>query len=289
MLFKLLFFTAVMIGAKANAEHSTFFANIDLQRMAPKAFALQPESFDFVHRFAGITLRERQDLAQAILANVEIKQAIAKWNELSIKEQIPFLKMIFDLEVQILGINPPELVIEDGITAGPAFFDFDPKNPTPGKVLLNPIALAKEKSKYASLSLLLHETRHSYQFQLGYKLLSPIAMKSEDLKIFERYRTSFEAQKQIDQMSFCDFLTLLNEYEAFHFGNDVLRRLTNGEVDLVEMGTFASQFHNNGDLKIDLAKLIDDSLAQNKSVLDEFNLLEQAQLQQLKTGRILVR
>jgi hypothetical protein len=283
MLFNLGIALFVIFGKPALAETSRFFANAEIQRQYPLAFALQPEAFGFVQIFDRVSATERQKLAQAILHDAELNQAIQNWEQLTVYEQVPFLRKIFALEVQILGIHPPELIIEDGITQGPAFFDFDPDHPSPGRVLLNPVALAQEKSKFASLSLLLHETRHSYQFQLAYQtdLLDPGLADALILK--DGYRAAFQAQKLLSQkLSFCDFLTLLNEYEAFHFGNDIIRLLTKGKVDLIGMGTFASQFYPDGKLKIDLFQLIDQAKNTPQNVLIEFNILEQLQLDLLK-------
>lgn len=260
----------LILSVNAQAQTSRFFANPDVQAQAPAAFALQPEASAFVQGLDQETLPQRQALIQAIQADPELVTAVANWETLSIDEQIPFLRKIFVLECQVMGIQEPELVIANGATAGPAFFDFDPSQPGPGRVILNPEALAKEESKYASLSLLLHETRHSAQFQMAFSTVQAPTIFSEGFK------AAFIAQKSIAISSFCDFLTLLNEYEAFQFGNYVLNRLTNGKVDLIGMGTFASQYDANGKLKIDLAKLSQEVGAGN--LLTKFNELEQQQL-----------
>jgi hypothetical protein len=70
-------------------------------------------------------------------------------------------------------------------------------------------------------------------------------------------------------------LTLLNEYEAFLFGNYVVGRLTDWRVDMIDMGTFASQFDSSGALKIDLEKISRENGGGN--ILEPFNRLEQTQ------------
>jgi len=246
-----------------------FFANSEIQALAPKAFALQKESSVFVQEIEKNTLAERENLVKAIQSEPDLKSALANWQELTIEEQIPYLRRVFDIEVKVLGISPPELIIKSGIINGPAYFDFDPAKPGTGKVLLNPDALKKEENKNASLSLLIHETRHSAQFQMAFPAnpSSPFSMG---------YEAAFIAQKSLKgKLSFCDFLTLLNEYEAFQFGNYVVGRLTNWKVDMIDMGTFASQYDGNGKLKIDLAKLIKE-IGQDK-LFNTFNEIEKIQ------------
>lgn len=263
-----------LFGASiVSAAPSKFFANDEIQKKAPAGFALQPESAQFVRQLLATTEVHRRQLAQMILADQELKSALQKWEQLSIDEQIPYLKKIFHLETTLLGIQPPELVIGKKVTPGAAYFDFDVKKPGAGKVFLNTEVLAKEKSKYVALSLLLHETRHSFQFQMAY---SQPALDQTLGVLAAGYRAAFEAQSSLSgQLSFCDFLTLLNEYEAFQFGNDVLRRLTDGAVDLADMGTYASQFDAQGKLKIDLVALLD--AFGESMLLGKFNELEQAQ------------
>ena len=248
---------------------AAFYASPEIQNQAPGAFALQSESAAFVHRIQQESLPEREALVKAIQADPELRDAVEKWTSLSIAQQIPHLRRIFALETKVMGIVPPELVIQDGVTSGPAYFDFDPAKPGAGRVLLNPEALAKEPDKYASLSLLIHETRHSKQFQMAFPAssFSPFA---------KGYEAAFRAQKALKgKLSFCDFMTLLNEYEAFQFGNYVVGRLTEWKVDMVDMGSFASQYDNVGKLKLDLAKLFHDPSP--GTLLEKFNGLEKAQ------------
>lgn len=250
--------------------HDKFFANRDIQDQAPGAFALQKQAVAFVHRIDQATRPERDALVDAILAEPELKDAIARWRDLTIEEQIPFLRRIFQIEVKVMKIAAPQLVIQSGIIPGPAFFEFDPTQPGTGKVILNPAALAKEEDKYASLSLLIHETRHSKQFQMAFPAggdFSPFA---------KGYEAAFVAQKTLKgKLSFCDFLTLLNEYEAFQFGNYVVGKLTEWKVDMPGMGTYASQYDGDGKLKLDLVKLSHEVGQDN--LLEAFNDAEKAQ------------
>lgn len=77
-------------------------------------------------------------------------------------------------------------------------------------------------------------------------------------KIAKGFKASFFAQKDasLGVRSFCDFLTLLSEYEAFQFGNYILGKLTNWKVNLSDMGTLASQYDSHGHSKLDLSELI---------------------------------
>ena len=174
------------------------------------------------------------------------------------------MRDVFALEVEALGINAPQLVIEKGIIPGPGFFDFDLEHPSSGKVILNPTELAKLEDPYSSLSLLIHETRHSAQLQLAFKETSPLA---------HGYHAAFSAQKILKGLSFCDFTLLLNEYEAFQFSNFILGSIV--QNNLFDMGTFASQYDNNGNPKIDLPKLADEIPVDQ--LLLKFNELEKEQ------------
>jgi len=247
----------------------TFFANAETQSKAPGAFALQNEATAFVHRLEQGTLPEREALVKAIQNDAELKQAIATWPTLTIAQQIPFLRRVFAIEVKVMGIVAPELIIQNGVVSGPAYFDFDPTKPGTGRVLLNPEALAKEENPYASLSLLIHETRHSKQFQM--------AFPAQGFDPFTKgYEAAFRAQKDLKgKLTFCDFMTLLNEYEAFQFGNYVVGKLTDWKVDMADMGSFASQYDAEGKLKLDLVKLFHDGGA--GTLLEKFNELEKVQ------------
>lgn len=251
---------------------SRFFANPEVQKLAPSAFALQKEALEFVKGLEQETRADRHALVNAIRSNAHLKAAVTRWESFTVEEQIPFLREVFALECQTMGITPPELVIQAGITAGPAYFDFDVTKPGAGRVLLNPDALKKEKNQYASLSLLIHETRHAKQFQMAF----PLNSEAPGSIFAKGYRAAFTAQKAITaKFSFCDFLTLLNEYEAFQFGNYVLGELTHWQVDILDMGTFASQYDSQGMLKIDLARLANEVAPEN--LLSAFNELEKVQ------------
>jgi len=53
------------------------------------------------------------------------------------------------------------------------------------------------------------------------------------------------------------------------FGNYVLGRLTHWQVDTLNMGTFASQFDQNGQLKINLAEMLKHKNV--ASLLEQYN------------------
>ena len=70
----------------------------------------------------------------------------------------------------------------------------------------------------------------------------------------------------------------MNEYEAFQYGNYVLGKLTHWQVDMLNMGTFASQFDNQGLLKLDLIALSQQSANSSKTGVKQATLLEQYNL-----------
>lgn len=278
-LIALTLFMAILSGptpSQAEQINTRFFANEAVQREHPHSYVLQPEAESFVRAMDKNTIEVRDTLVQAIIQSPVLYQAIKDWEALSFDEQVPFLKQIFELEVKLMKISPPELIFDaKAIPGRAAFFEFDINNPSAGKVILNPDVLSK-MDKHASLSLLLHETRHSAQFQLAYKRPNE---NDEDLIMAHAYRASFETQQSTNVESFCDFLTLANEYEAFQFGNYVLGKLTHWGVDLLDMGTLASQYNAHGKLKIDLLKLLDSH--DNRKLIEIFNDLEVEQCKDL--------
>lgn len=249
------------------AEPHRFFANAGVQAQAPAAFALQPEALPALTAIEEAAPQDTTAFLVAIEAQPELKAAVRNFPSLAAAEREAALRQLFALEVSVLGIEAPELVIMEGATPGPAYFDFDLAKPGPGKVILNPAELAK-LDPYASVSLLLHETRHSAQFQLAQKESTPRA---------RGYLAAFKAQKELSIRSFCDYLTLLNEYEAFRYGNYLLGALIGFENRLKDMGTWASQFAPDSRPLIDLPALH----RSGGSVLEKFNELEKAQLIEL--------
>ena len=269
---KILFVTLFAFAATALADGlSRFFANDSVQRARPEAFVLQPESRHFLHALEGDSAQAREALIAGIRARAALARAIRDWEKLSIEEQIPHLREVFALEVAAMGITSPELVIDaKAIPGRAAFFEFDVTKPGPGRVLLNPDEL-RGMHKFASLALLIHETRHSAQFQRAFAEPNSVQGRA--------YRAAFEKQFDGTVKSFCDFLTLNNEFEAFSFGNWVVGRLTNWQVDMPDMGTFASQYDGQGRLKIDLPQLAEST--QGATLTEKFNEAERTQCELL--------
>ncbi|WP_299568977.1 hypothetical protein [uncultured Shewanella sp.] len=266
-----------------------FYANQVLQQQAPHAFALQPQSEAFLAPAYEITLAHANNLVGLIAQDKALTQAIKNWPHLTMDDQIPWLKKVFELAVKSFGTQAPKLIIDNhSYPKKMVYFDFDVEVGGKGIVYLNPEKLSEEEA-FASLAFLIHETRHSYQFQR--------AMAGEGDVVSQGYLAAFTAQKQLTGFGFSDFLTLLNEYEAFQYGNYVIGQLTDWQVDMINMGTFASQYDSHGQLKIDLqamaaqtkfieAKPIKNGALQNGSetnnqlsLLEQYNQLAQTQYQ----------
>ncbi|OUR95814.1 hypothetical protein A9Q84_15040 [Halobacteriovorax marinus] len=244
---------------------SKFYANHSIQDQKPAAFALNSKSSAFVLEVSHSSTIEADRFINMLRENQSLIEKIESFASLTAVEQVPVLKEVFALEVKALEIKAPKLVI-DLTYERAAFFEFDVNSNEPGVVYINPLITFKD-SKYAALSLLIHETRHSAQLQLA---------QNENREVLgSAYHQAFVAQKFFTgKLGFSDFLTLNNEYEAFLFGNYVMNKLFMGRVDLIDMGTFASQFNEAGDLKIDLSYL---HLHHSESVLETFNELEKVQ------------
>ncbi|MCL1094712.1 hypothetical protein [Shewanella kaireitica] len=267
----------------------SFYATQALQSQLPQAFALQPEAHDFLKAAQTKTIKDGDKLVELILADKDLTTALSKWHTLSIDEQIPFLRKVFALEYRSMGIKPPKLIIDNHSYPNKmVYFDFDLTYLYPlatndsvnsGVVYLNPDKLAAQ-DKFASLAFLIHETRHSYQFQLSQQQHSNV----KDNQLASGYMAAFSAQKSLTGFGFSDFLTLLNEYEAFQYGNYVLGRLTQWQFDLISMGTFASQFNSAGKLKIDLLQLANhnhraETTTETLSLLEKYNQAAKQQYQ----------
>ena len=123
-----------LAAAKSSALDPKYFANQDLQSQAPEAFALMPEAAEF-HK-AMDNSRERKALAEALKDYPDLQ----RFDQLTWAQKEPLLRRVFDSECKVLGMTPPELIIQDDVVPGPAFYDFNLDNPDPGKVFLNPKA-----------------------------------------------------------------------------------------------------------------------------------------------------
>lgn len=261
------------LTAKAEPLDPKFFANAAFQARFPGAYALQSESLGFVETSLRKTFSDGDALIAAIEKDSALHREILNFAKLDYARKVQVLKRVFGLEVAASGYAAPELILDDSAKRS-TFFDFDPKTPGPGRVILNPKELFAEANSYEALLFLIHETRHSFQFQLAYD--GKISKRAKATKAFQR---GFVAQKQIFEQglkaSFCDFLTLNQEYEAFLFGNYVMEMLTAGAVDTSGMGTFASQFEPGLGLKLNLIELA--KKVGPLKLLDAFNELEKAQ------------
>ena len=250
-----------------------FFANAAFQARFPGAFALQEQSLLFVKRATAKTFIDGDRLIALVGNDAALKKAVKDFPSLADAERIHVMRKLFTLIVRASGLAAPELVLDNAAQRS-TFFEFDPRVGGPGKVILNPAKLFAGKNPYDALLLLVHETRHSFQFQIAF---GPVGAGEPILK--DGWRSGYLAQRQIfDQSlkpSFCDFLTLNQEYEAFLFGNYVLETLTDGAVDTGGMGTYASQYVPGKGLKIDLVALAD-KVGTGK-LLDAFNELEKEQ------------
>jgi len=258
---------SLFTGSPVNAD--SFYANEAAQRTRAEGFALQPESAVFVRQSKRVSLWQAERLIKDLKEDQELFAQLQSFSGLTPMEQVPVLKAVFKVEVRSMGIKAPNLVIDLNYPRA-AFFEFDVNSTNPGTVIINP-SKSYADNPLMSLSLLIHETRHSLQLQMAQ------AGKTQGMRgpMARAYFNAFQAQRELSgKLSFCDFLTLNNEYEAFLFGNYVIHKLYDARVDMISMGTFASQFDREGNLKIDLAHL---HARPAKNVLEEFNLRQQEQ------------
>jgi hypothetical protein len=249
-------------------ELSSFFANHTIQAQAPKAFALNSESKRFISVAKIKAIQAGTKFIRELTMNKNLYLSVMNYEHQSIEEQIITLREVFKFEIKTLGIKSPKLVIDLNYKKA-AYFEFNLTDESNGVVYINP-KITYDENRMTSLSLLIHETRHAAQLQMA--KLSPNSVEGSS------YRQAFIAQKKnLKGLSFSDFLTLNNEYEAFLFANYIFYKLFIGKHEMIEMGTFASQFYQNGAIKIDLNELHN----LEHDVLNTFNKLMIKQKEQL--------
>jgi hypothetical protein len=165
-----------------------YFANQDVQSLSPEAFVLQPESKQFVFYSLEDSMGERLRLVEKIREDIGLYFQIQIYESLLDFQKENVLRKIFALEVSVLNIKAPELIIDNTSIAGESYFDFEINNQGPGRVILNPSSIAKDKNPYLGLLLLIHETRHSAQIQRAF---------SKDDVVAKGYKAAFIAQKKL--------------------------------------------------------------------------------------------
>jgi hypothetical protein len=245
----------------------SFFANSAIQKMSEEAFVVQAKSIPFLKHQR---LALRQDvilLVKSIQSDKALFSAVTSFEKLNLDQKTAVLRRVFAHQIKSLGIAPPALVLDNNFK-NDTYFEFDPTKPTTGKVILNPQGLSKMKNPYAPLLFLIHETKHSAQFQMAFSNRTTTSPA-----LTQGYRAAFLAQKNLQgKLSYLDFMTLVNEHDAFQYGNAVVALLTNGKSNDPTMGTFASQFDQAGLPKIDLISLFHKTGPLN--FLNAFNELE---------------
>lgn len=261
---KWLFLCLISINVYAASD---FYANKEVQDKYPEAFATQKSTIPF-HKMLPIS--EREHLLKEIQKDSRLITDIQNFETLPTEQQVVVLRKIFQLECRIMKITPPELIIDETSIPGWAYFEFDYNAGGAGKVFLNLKKLKQTDKKSDFIILLLHETRHSAQFQRSQVLRDPVS---------KGFTNSFRAQKALKdanvKMSFCDFMLLLNEYEAFQFANYIFGGLTNWVSPINDNGTLASQFDENGYLRLNVLQL----LKEEQDPVEAFNQLEKEQFE----------
>jgi hypothetical protein len=266
-LFALLSLTAL------NAEGpSRFYANRSIQELFPPAFALEKASKEFINTISLTTFSEADKFLAELSNSEELFEKVINYHLLTLEEQVVVLRNVFEVQVRSMNITAPKLIIDLNYQRA-AYFEYDLKNATNGIVYINP-SLTFNTNKYLSLSLLIHETRHAAQLSLAKNFSNEI--------LGHHYYEAFSAQKDLSgKLGFSDFLTLNNEYEAFLFANYTIHKLFMGTINMVDMGTFASQINERGKVKIDLQNLHDHHADRLTEVFN-FLMIDQNKLLQKK-------
>jgi hypothetical protein len=213
----------------------------------------------------------------------ELWEALQRLPSLNREQLQATLQQVHDLENKLFGTRP-RLQFDDKFPQA-AFFKFSTANKSdPGTIVLNLTDPYMVRNPYSALSLLVHETRHAYQLAWAHKRNN----NAFDKRIAGAFYNAFRAQETMKGFSFLDFCTLTNEFEAFQFASLFISHLTNFTVTDPSLGSFASQFHTDGSLKIDLVQLhqtwsfaMPDPRVLSEKLYNEFNHREEAQMTEL--------
>lgn len=255
--------------AKSDDDKHKFYANKSVQNLYKEAFALSSESKNFVNTVYASTFEQADKFINDLKKDEILWKKVLNYGTLSIAEQIAVLAEVFNIEVKSLGIVAPEISISTNYERA-AYFEYDLQKKGNGTVYINP-KKTYDENRLMSLSLLIHETRHASQLAL--------AKNSSKEVMGASYKAAFTMQKNMKgKLNFSDFLTLNNEYEAFLFANYVFHKIYNGQEDMIDMGTYASQFRQDGSVKIDLKNL---HAIHPHLVLEMFNMFMAEQAQDL--------
>lgn len=259
-------------------DPARFFANPAVQAQKPLAFAVQAVSVPVLEALDSIARDHRAALVAAIRADEELARGVRDFPTLGWPERSCLLRRLVELECAVMGAQVPPFEIHEEEDPGrrSAFFEFDPDQGGTGIVHLWPKSFADDPSPYAPLLLTLHETRHSWQFQVAFGQPDP----SIPQPVVEGFAAGFRAQKELSgRLSFCDFCTMHHEHEAFQTGNQVVGELTGWTADTAGMGCWSSQFDGAGTLRIDLLDLARRVGADR--LLEAFNEAERGQFQEM--------
>lgn len=252
------------------SSQDNFYARKEVQSKYPGAFASHRSAVPFHIGLKNRMQPERDLLVEKIKERPLLLSSIIHFDELPLEKQVDVLEVIFLIECEVMNITPPELIINEDSIPGHAFFEYNFQAGGAGKVYLNKKKLMTEKNKFEFIVLLLHETRHSAQFQMAQKL-------DED-PLTTGFREAFVAQQELKaqghKFSFCDFMLLHNEFEAFQFANYVYGALIHWKSPINDMGTLAGQYDQSGNVRINLLSILTQT---EQDPLELFNQLEFAQ------------
>lgn len=268
---------AMSVGVRA-MDPARFFANPEVQALACGAFAVQAQSVGPLEDIESISVEHRKMLVAAIRTDEGLMGEVSGFGTLGWPRQRAVIERVMKLQCAVFGCAVPPLVVHDGEAGhGPAFFEFDPDRPGTGVVHLWPLALAEESSPHAALMFAIHETRHSWQFQLAF----PGRHGCPAPTVGAAFAAGFRAQKALKgKLSFCDFCTMHHEHEAFTTGNYVVGALTGWTADTRGMGCWSSQFDGAGRPRIDLVALARE--VGPEALLSAFNEREKGQFQEMR-------
>ncbi|HEY9721974.1 MAG TPA: hypothetical protein V6D47_08155 [Oscillatoriaceae cyanobacterium] len=260
---------------KTSSAVDSVMQNAKVEAEAPAGFALMPDSAQFRQIIESQAERDRQSLAQAILADRDVMNSFENWTDESSSQQVATLKAVGAIEGQIFKFTPPPLKSASGVPSDGTLGYFMPAKRGIGSVTIYPTAIARG-DKWQALDVIVHEMRHAYQDQLMLQASNgQLAEGTTGRTLAEAYYQSQLVISKVggeDNLSYGDYAHLNMEFDSFETGNKVAEMVSRGQADTSHLGYVDTQYDSKGRAQVDLASL--ESRVGADGLLDAVNQLE---------------
>lgn len=252
-------------------------AHPSVQLAAPHAYSLTSQSRAFVKTLTDVMTPLRRSLAERLKADATVTKGLAAWDSSTNAARLTVLKRIATLEAEVMGCAVPTVALA---TAKPeeaglkAYFQPDS---SAGGIVIFTDALTRD-GKYAAVSMIVHEVRHSAQYQLAATSQRSLSSLDADRRALAAgYMEAWDVLNKLGSeadLAYGDYVHLNVEFDAFQTGNAVATMLSGGTYDALGFGFVDTHYTAVDTPKLDLlalgATLVDSSLiaAVNKAEFD---------------------